>query len=148
MTTEHVSAAGWRGKVLMTSDKRGILYDGKNTVVTLAPEVMLAALMGSTSINRAAFGYGNGRLVTPSTRSIPGVIQLVNPAQVTVGRDANNRKTVGTWRFNWTPTAPQTYDMLGLLASSGQLFAATNFTKVELQADETVAVAWTIYLRD
>lgn len=148
MTTEQISTTGWRGNVVQTSSSRGLIWEGHNLVVNLAPEVMLAALMGSTSIAKAAFGYGGGRPVTPSTRSIPGVIFQAEPTTRTVGRDKNNRRTLGTWRFTWTPTQPQTYDMLGLLATSGQLFAATSFPTVELQADEAIAVAWTIYLRD
>lgn len=127
---------------------RGVLWEGHNTVVSIAPEIMMAALMGSTSINEVAFGYGGGLPVSPSTRSIPGVLALVPATEKTLGRDTTGRKSIGTWRFTWAPVTPQSYDMLGLLATSGQLFAATNFPRVELQANEAVAVAWTIYLRD
>lgn len=145
---DEVRVNGLRGHVEQVSSVRGLLWEGHNLVVDLAPEVMMASLLGSTHIDQAAFGYGAGRQVTPSTRSIPGVITIVTASSKTVGRDKMNRRTLGTWRFTWTPTAAQTYDMLGLLATSQQLFAATAFPAVTLQANESVSVAWTIYLRD
>lgn len=149
MSTDTVSAAGWRGHIVVSSEARGVIWEGHNLVVALAPEIMMAALMGSTRIESVAFGYGAGRVISPSTRSIPGVIARVNATTKTIGRAVNGRRTLGTWRFVWTPTAAATYDTLGLLASTGQLFAAANtLPSVELAADEAVAVAWTIYLRD
>ena len=134
---------------MVSSEARGVLWEGHNLVVVLAPEIMMAALMGAARIDSVAFGYGAGRVVSPSTRSIPGVIARVNTTTKTIGRDKNQRRTLGTWRFVWTPTAAATYDTLGLLASTGQLFAAANtLPRVELAANEAVAVAWTIYLRE
>ena len=148
MQNEIVRVDGWRGEVEQISSQRGLLWKGHNLVVNLAPEVMMASLLGTAYINSVAFGFGGGRAVTPSTRSIPGVVGLVSASSKTTGRDKFNRRTLGTWRFTWIPTDSQTYDMLGLLATSQQLFAATAFPAVSLQANEAVAVAWTIYLRD
>jgi hypothetical protein len=123
-----------------------LLWKGDNQVVNLAPELIIEALMGTSFIKYVGFGYGNGRQVTPSTKSLPNVITLADSSPY-VGRDKFGRRTLATWRATWIPTTPQTYDMLGLLSSNQRLFSATNFPAVELAADEAIAVSWTIYLR-
>lgn len=143
---EHIEVSGLTGYVSQVSSKRGLLWEGDNQVVNLAPELVMEALMGSAYLKYVGIGYGNGRPVTPSTKSIPNVITLVD-ASPTVGRDAFRRRTLATWRATWTPTTPQTYDMLGLMSSSQRLFSATNFPAVTLAADEAVSISWTIYLK-
>jgi hypothetical protein len=143
---DHIEIAGLTGEVTQTSSKRGLLWEGKNQVVNLAPEMVIEALMGSSYLKLIGFGYGNGRPVTPSTKSLPNVITMVD-ASPAVGRDKFGRRTLATWRATWVPSAPQTYDMLGLLSSTQRLFSATAFPSITLSADEAVSVAWTIYLR-
>ena len=143
---DHIEIAGLTGEVTQVSSKRGLLWEGKNQVVNLAPELIMEALMGTSSLKYVGFGYGNGRPVTPSTKSLPNVITMVD-ASPYVGRDQFGRRTLATWKATWIPTAPQTYDMLGLLSSNQRLFSATNFPAVTLAADEAIAVSWTIYLR-
>jgi hypothetical protein len=129
-----------------------VIHDGHNLIVDNALEVMIAALMGSETIQAVDFGYAGGKPVTRGLRSILSPVAYARTGEYVdtkpvASRDEAGIRSIGTWTAVLTPDTELVYDTLGLVTSSNAMIAATNFEAVTLAAGETIAVQWTILLR-
>ena len=130
---------------------RKIIREGSNLCVDSAMEVMLQALFGKAAIAGIVFGTLNGSPVTPSLRTITSLataqINQFPDTRSYASKDNLGLRTIGTFTAIYTPGQEFTYDVLGLIADSGLLVAATGFEPVTLQAQQAISVQWTLMLR-
>lgn len=129
-----------------------LIREGDNLVVNAALEQMLLALMGQATIRRVQFANTGGRPASAGQRTLLNPLGSVQTGQTPdtqpfLTRDSRGARTIGTWSAVWTPSSAVTYDTLGLLTSTGVLFAATTFDAITLAPGDGIAVQWTIYLR-
>lgn len=147
-----LGAVGHVRVVHHSKDGSKVLYDDHNTVVDLAPEIMIQALMGDERISGIEFGYAKGRPVTRGLRTVLSPVGHA-PTGATAetrpfaSRDNAGLRTIGTWVAILSPDADITYDMMGLVSTANRTFAVTSFPKVTLPAGDQIEVEWTIRLR-
>jgi hypothetical protein len=138
-----------------------LFWEGSNIAVNTSAEIQMQCLMlgGAAGISSIIFGNtgvsveGGTPLVNPLMRSVSTVIGgAVSPIGQTtdtasyISQDANGYNSIGTFQTIYTPSAPFSYDTLGLQNSYGSLFAITSFPLVSILALQSVCVQWTIYL--
>jgi hypothetical protein len=126
----------------------------KNRVLDTAYECVLRALMTpGERIGAVVFVASQGLAVTPGLSFLPTPAWYValgtlddtdTPPFIREGTD--KRRNKGVWTAVGTPTTNVTYDTLGLLMTSGLIFAATQFESRTALADTPVSVQWEITL--
>jgi len=148
----HVIQRRFQPRETYRADGGSLVLDKSNLIVDSGFELMLRALMGNEAVKAIVFGHTGGRPVTSGTRTIGSPVARSAVGEFTntqnyVSRDASSLRTIGTWTALLTPTQPLVYDTLGLVSATNLLFAAQTFDPVNVLANETIAVQWTIYLR-
>ena len=153
LTVIDTAGFQFRGHVRQTrlSDLARV-FDGSNLVVDAAYEAIIESLVGTERIAFIEFGNTGGQPATKGLRSLRSPVGSVavgsSPeTKAFTTKDDYGVRSIGTWSAVYTPTLNVTYDMLGLVTTSGILFAAVAFDAVTLTAGESLLVQWTIQLR-
>jgi hypothetical protein len=136
-----------------------LLQDGQsstlktNRVLLGAAEGVLRALMTDNErISTIVLVNGQGLTITPGLNFLPtpaftmavgSAESLTNPPFIKTTGDLKN---IGVWTGSGTPTSTFQYDTLGLLMTSGIIFAATNVGLKTANAGVPLNVQWSITL--
>lgn len=128
-----------------------VLYDGPNLVVDAAYEVLQRAAMQTDYIRRVEFSDLGGKPVAASMRTLTSVVGTsdvgtTGDQRPLILQNGAGQRAVGRWLATFTAPSAIAYDTLGLVASSGLLFAVRSIPRVTLAKGESITVDWTINL--
>jgi hypothetical protein len=122
-------------------------------VVDASGEIIVRALLGTDIIKGVEFGRNGGIPITRGQRSLQAPVGFAAVGQTEETKafldkdEVTGLRTIATWSAIFSPTASVTYDSLGLVSTTGLLFAAVSCPQVTLVPGSPIIVQWTIKYR-